>query len=68
MSPIIKHEGGDIVTYCPFCKSQVYRREPGPNAEFSCLIAFGMHVASCKESPDYKETEMDKFLKELHGE
>lgn len=49
---------------CPFCKKEVYF----PSSEAGSLayhIGVGMHMANCDKNPDYKESELAKFMREL---
>jgi len=68
MDPIIETEGNEITVHCPFCGDTVYRRGSAPGAELSCGIAFGLHLTSCRKNPDYKETDMDRLLKDIFGD
>ena len=52
---------------CPFCKVKVYTPSQIQTSELACHIAVGMHIANCKENPDYKESDMDKFKREVLG-
>ena len=50
---------------CPFCKKKVYTPSSPTVTEHAYYIAVGMHMPTCKKNPDYKESEIEKFMREL---
>lgn len=52
---------------CPFCKKTVYDPVTPVVGVLAYHIAVGMHMPTCKKNPDYKESEVEKFMRELLG-
>jgi hypothetical protein len=65
MQPIIRHENGRITAFCPYCNEQVFEPDDPPQVELSCYLALGVHLGSCKQQPDYVESEVDQFMSEI---
>ena len=58
---------GRVHVHCPYCGNHLYEREEGQLDEVACHIALGLHVKSCKQSPDYVQSDMDRLLEDIFG-
>ena len=50
---------------CPFCKKTVYNPSSPVPGSLAYHIAVGLHMPTCDKNPDYKESEMDIFMRKL---
>jgi hypothetical protein len=50
---------------CPHCEKEVYSPSLSPTGEFAHVLAVGLHAAKCSKNPNYKESEMTKYIREV---